>query len=113
MKNKGPMDEDYDIDVGPILCNDWYHTNYNTLDAEILSSPPPPGPPEPLTDNNLINGKMNFNCTGAPSASNCTDNAGLSKFKFEAGKTHLLRLVNSGVQASQIFSIDDHMMTVI
>jgi FtsP/CotA-like multicopper oxidase with cupredoxin domain len=56
---------------------------------------------------------MNFNCSRAPSGHLCTNNAGLSKFKFQTGKTHRLRLINSGAEGTQQFSIDSHIMTVM
>jgi len=40
-------------------------------------------------------------------------NAGLSKFRFQKGKTHRLRLINAGAEGIQRFSIDGHNMTVI
>jgi FtsP/CotA-like multicopper oxidase with cupredoxin domain len=40
-------------------------------------------------------------------------NAGLSKFRFQQGKTHRLRLINAGAEGIQRFSIDGHDMTVI
>ena len=40
-------------------------------------------------------------------------NAGISKFNFQTGKTHRLRLINSGAEATLKFSIDNHDMTVI
>lgn len=40
-------------------------------------------------------------------------NAGLSKFKFQTGKTHRLRLINAGAEGIQRFTIDNHVMTVI
>lgn len=43
----------------------------------------------------------------------CTSNAGLSKFRFTAGKIHRLRLINAGTEGLQRFSIDNHEMTVI
>ena len=67
------------------------------------------------SDNNLINGKMNFDCSTVAAGDNakCTSNAGVSKFKFQTGKTHRLRLINSGADGVQRFSIDQHTMTVI
>lgn len=65
----------------------------------------------PNSDNNLINGKMNYDCSLTNAT--CTPNAGLSKFKFESGKSHLLRLINSGSEGTQRFTIDGHTMTVI
>jgi len=68
-----------------------------------------------FSDNNLINGRMNFDCNSVPEGdkTKCTNNAGLSKFKFKAGKTHRLRFINSGSQGVERISIDEHTMTVI
>ncbi len=75
----------------------------------------PNGNPRVFSDNNLINGKMNFDCSSVEPGDKtpCVSNAGVSKFKFEAGKTHRLRLINSGGDGVQRFSIDEHMLTVI
>jgi len=72
----------------------------------------PPQPP-PRSDNNLINGKMNYDCSVPSTSSTCTSNAGLSKFKFQTGKLHRLRLINAGSEGIQRFTIDNHTMTVI
>lgn len=40
-------------------------------------------------------------------------NAGLSKFNFQSGKKHLLRLINAGAEALQRFTIDGYNMTII
>ena len=40
-------------------------------------------------------------------------NAGLSKFNFQSGKTHRLRLINAGAEALQRFTIDGYEMTII
>ena len=66
----------------------------------------------PNSDNNLINGKMNYDCALANNTE-CVPNAGLSKFRFESGKVHRLRLINAGAEALQKFTIDEHEMTVI
>jgi hypothetical protein len=75
----------------------------------------PNGSPRVVSDNNLIDGKMHFDCsTVAPGDKTpCTNNAGIAKFKFQTGKTHRLRLVNTGADGVQRFSIDQHMLTVI
>lgn len=73
-----------------------------------------PAPPtQPFSDNNLINGKMNFDCSKVAAGRTCTPNAGVSKFTFHKGKTHRLRLINASAQALQRFTIDNHTMTVI
>ena len=67
-----------------------------------------------FSDNNLINGRMNFDCdTSRDDDATCTANAGLAKFRFETGKTHRLRLINGGSQGVQRISIDGHNMTVM
>jgi hypothetical protein len=67
------------------------------------------------TDTNLINGKMNFNCSTLPhnDATACQNNVGVAQFRLDMGKTHLLSLINSGTDALQTFSIDGNHMTVI
>ncbi|KAH6885321.1 multicopper oxidase-domain-containing protein [Thelonectria olida] len=109
----GPREHrDYDVDVGPILLNDWYHTPYMDLVETVMAAN---GPGIVFSDNNLINGKNNFNCSTLPAddKTTCNSAAGLSKFTFKRGKTHRLRLINSGAEALQRFSIDGHTMKVI
>ncbi|KJZ75176.1 hypothetical protein HIM_05370 [Hirsutella minnesotensis 3608] len=113
----GPMviygpSQKYDIDIGPVMLSDWYHRSYYDLVEESLR----PGAGPFVSNNTLINGKNNFDCsTLPPSKSNttCVSNAGISKFRFRRGKKHRLRLINSGAEALQRFSIDGHKMTVI
>ena len=64
--------------------------------------------------------KRNYDCglltnTSIARSSNhsCVANAGLSKFKFTPGKTHRLRLINSGADGQVRFSIDNHTLEVI
>ena len=105
----GPTQQAYDYDLGPILLSDHYHTEYFKIVQQVMA----PNSPPPFSDNNLINGKMNYNCSLAPAGTSCTPNAGLSKFKFHSGKKHRLRLINSGAEGIQRFTIDGHNMTVI
>lgn len=72
----------------------------------------PNGPVFPNVDNNLINGKGNYNCNSTMGGT-CTSGAGLSKFKFIKGKRHRLRLINAGSSGTQKFSIDGHQLQVI
>ena len=111
----GPSNAAYDVDLGPVIITDWYHMGYFAV-LDILFAPlNQSGNPAPNSDNNLINGKMNFNCsTVIPGDTTpCTSNAGFSKFKFISGKTYKLRLINAGAEALQRFSIDGHNMTII
>lgn len=109
----GPDTGSYDIDLGPVVISDWYHTPYYDLVEQTMQADPTgtTPPPPPRSDNVLINGFGQFDCskTDLP----CTANAGVSKFKFTSGKKHRLRLINSGSEAMQRFSIDGHTMTVI
>jgi len=108
----GPSNANYDIDLGPVFLTDYYHMQYFDVVQLILE---PNGNPRPASDNNLINGKMNFDCStvAAGDTTPCTNNAGISKFKFTTGKTHRLRLINAGSEGIQRFSIDGHNMSVI
>jgi len=105
----GPKNVDYDIDLGPVILSDWYHEDYYTLVEQTMSKKGD-NTPQPTSNNNLINGKMNFPCYKDV---NCTANAGVSKFAFTSGKKHRLRLINMSAEAMQKFSIDGHKMTVI
>lgn len=110
----GPTQNDYDIDVGPILLSDYYHRRYESIVKDLVSPRPKLPPLKPVSDNNLINGKMNFDCnTATDKGVKCANNAGLAKIRFQTGKRHRLRLVNTGADAAQKFSIDGHNMTVI
>ncbi|MCJ1336503.1 hypothetical protein MMC09_001779 [Bachmanniomyces sp. S44760] len=106
----GPKHVPYDVDLGPIFLTDYYHTEYFNLVEQVMA-PNSTGPFK--SDNNLINGKMDFNCSNAPPGVKCTSNAGLAKFQFKTGKTHRLRLINAGAEGIQRFTIDNHTMTVI
>jgi FtsP/CotA-like multicopper oxidase with cupredoxin domain len=108
----GPSQQQYDIDVGPILVGDWWHKSYMEVVDEIMA---PNFTGRSFSDNNLIQGKMNFNCSTKAAGDNtvCTNNAGLAKFTFTPGKVHRLRLVNTGSQGIERVSIDGHTMTVI
>jgi FtsP/CotA-like multicopper oxidase with cupredoxin domain len=101
----GPKHQDYDIDIGPIIVEDWFHADYYSLVVGVMNGKFPP------SNNNLINGRMNYPC--ANTTLPCTPNAGISKFKFQSGKKHLLRLINAGAEGIQKFSIDGHQLTVV
>ena len=106
----GPKNAAYDVDVGPVFLSDWYHEEYFNLVKQTVGLTP--GGPV-LSDNNLINGKMNFDCSLVRTGAACTPDAGLAKFQFQTGKKHRLRLINGGAEGIQRFTIDNHTMTVI
>jgi FtsP/CotA-like multicopper oxidase with cupredoxin domain len=93
---------------------DWYHDDYFSILEKVVSNGTDANP-APASDNNLINGKNNFDCTTVASGDKtpCVNNAGISKFSFKKGKTHRLRLINAGAEGIQRFSIDGHSMSVI
>lgn len=105
----GPTHVPYDIDVGPVLLTDWFHDEYYSIIQKVMEVPSV----RPVADNNLINGKMNYDCSLAAPGVNCTSNAGISKFNFTSGKDHRLRLINGAAEAIMRFSIDSHNMTVM
>lgn len=94
-----------------VLKSDYIHQSYRGM-IEGVAQKVPIGPVFPNVDNNLINGKGIFNCNSTLGGV-CTPDAGLSKFKFTQGKTHRLRLINSGSAGTQKFSIDGHQLQVI
>lgn len=110
----GPSNAPCDIDLGPVFLTDYYHQDYFSIIESVMGGTGVSNP-RPMSDNNLINGKMTFNCSSKAAGDNtpCSDNASVSKFKFQTGKTHRLRLINAGAEGMQRFSIDGHKMVVI
>lgn len=106
----GPQPFDYDIDMGPILINDYYHPSYEALVERVMGNQTEHFA---FSDNNMINGKMNFDCSIVKDGTPCTSNAGISKFRLHPGKDHLLRVANTGSAGMQYFTLDDHEMTVV
>ncbi|KAF3916539.1 Laccase-2 [Dactylellina cionopaga] len=107
----GPRSVPYDIDLGPVLLSDWFHPYYETLVAGIMGNGTNLKPA--ISDNNLINGKMKYDCSLVTDGTPCLSTAGVSKFQFKPGKDHLLRVANTGSAGLQFFTIDEHEMTVI
>ena len=105
----GPSSASYDLDLGPVALSDHFYRGYTEIVEDVVGKDLKKV--RPASDNNLINGKMDSRCTTDTEA--CSTNAGISRFNFTSGKRHRLRLVNSGVQSIQHFSIDSHPMTVI
>ncbi|KAK4989953.1 hypothetical protein LTR50_002864 [Elasticomyces elasticus] len=105
----GPQTVPYDIDVGPVMIGDWYHSYYTEGVDQVMK--PIPNWKNPLSNNNLINGRNNYDCslTNLP----CTPNAGTAAFKFTSGKSHRIRFINPSASAIEKISIDGHVMQVI
>lgn len=108
----GPHDNaQYDVDLGPVLLSDYYHQEYYTIIEQVMA-PASEALLPPVSNNNLINGKMNYPCANG-TESICTPNAGISKFYWQSGKSYRLRLINGGAEGIQKFSIDGYKLTVI
>ncbi|KAK5705019.1 hypothetical protein LTR97_002133 [Elasticomyces elasticus] len=122
----GPSSLPYDIDVGPVMLSDWYHVPYFSIVADAVGTNYSLIPP--TSDAVLINGRGQFNCSkrsydnssewlGSNLKSNiswtCVDKAPLAAFRFQRGKVHRLRLINTGANGVQKFSLDNHNLTVI
>jgi hypothetical protein len=88
---------------------DYSHTDYLSYLIRVYDIPPTFLP----IDNNLINGRNDFDCSLGEQGRACQPNATLSKFEFQAGKRHLLRLINAGGSVNQKFSIDGHTLIVV
>ncbi|KAF2141766.1 multicopper oxidase [Aplosporella prunicola CBS 121167] len=106
----GPPTADYDFDLGPILLSDWFHDEYYVLVEKVMTPSVEPLLP-PQSNNNLINGFGIFDC--ADTTLPCDSGFNAAVFRFQSGKKYRLRLVNTGAEALQKFSIDGHTLTVI
>jgi hypothetical protein len=81
---------DYDIDLGPVLFNDWTHRT-----AFIVNAIPVPAA-APL-DNTLINGMNTYDCEVGGEDPNCVSNGAHWQTTFTPGKKHLIRLISTGI----------------
>jgi FtsP/CotA-like multicopper oxidase with cupredoxin domain len=88
-----------------------YHPYYEEIVERVNSNSS--GVHFAFSDNSVINGKMNWDCSSLTDGTPCVSNAGVSKFQFHPGKSHLLRLVNVGSSGLQFFTIDEHDLTVV
>jgi FtsP/CotA-like multicopper oxidase with cupredoxin domain len=98
----GPKNVPYDVDLGPVMLSDYYHTSYFEIIEGVLSNTFDFNRIVPKSDNNLINGKGIYNCS--LTKTRCTTNAGISKFRFQSGKTHRLRLINTGAEVCSVMN---------
>ncbi|KAE8314454.1 Cupredoxin [Aspergillus transmontanensis] len=92
----GPATANYDVDLGHLFLNDWYHKTADELVLEASTGGPPTAP------NGLINGTNTYGTLG-------------SRFEttFEAGTKYRIRLVNAAADNHFRFMIDNHTMEVI
>lgn len=93
----GPATGDYDIDLGALPFTDWFHASLFTVNAATAHAKGPP-----TADNLLVNGSMTSSSGGQYAVTTLTP-----------GKTHRLRLVNTGINNWVHVGIDGHPFTVI
>ncbi|WYZ45841.1 hypothetical protein EsH8_IX_000066 [Colletotrichum jinshuiense] len=108
----GPSHVNYDLDVGPIMLSDYFHFPYEKMAMDAIAATQDTNIYVPKSNNHLINGRNTFDCSLSKVNNTCKSNAPLSQFKFKSGKVHKLRLINTSVEAMQIFSIDGHKLIV-
>ena len=104
----GPTHVKYDVDLGPIMLNDYFHTDYTNLVKSVMTVPVK----FPLSQNNLIQGKGTYDCKKVAPGTKCTPGASLAKFRFQRGKKYRLRIINSSANSIQKFTIDGHKFSV-
>ncbi|KAL0578124.1 ferroxidase fet3 [Marasmius crinis-equi] len=110
-----PAKETYSYDAEyTVVVSDWYHTEHDTLRAELLSIGNPAGV-EPVPDSALIYFAQNQ--TYLPPipgrASSSIGFNGDATISFQTGKTYRLRVVNTSAYATFFFWIDGHDMGII
>lgn len=93
----GPATANYDIDLGVLPFTDWFYSPIFTVNAASLHARGPP-----TADNILINGTMTSAYGGQYAVTTLTP-----------GKTHLLRLVNTGINNYIHVGLDGHPFTVV
>ncbi|KAK3367446.1 multicopper oxidase-domain-containing protein [Lasiosphaeria ovina] len=96
----GPSSANYDEGRDPLLITDWSHRSaFKDWQRELV-----PRPTFPKMNSVLINGIGNF-----AGAFNVTQ----FHTSVEKGKKYLFRLINTSVDTTYIFSIDNHNFTVM
>ncbi|KAJ5726946.1 extracellular dihydrogeodin oxidase/laccase [Penicillium malachiteum] len=92
----GPATANYDIDLGHVFLNDWYHQTADRLVLEAATGGPPTAP------NGLINGTNTWGDKG-------------SRFEttFKAGTRYRMRVLNAAADQHFRFMIDNHTLEVI
>lgn len=93
----GPSTANYDVDLGVYPLMDWFHAPIFTVNAASLHAAGPP-----TADNILINGTMTSSFGGKYAVTTLTP-----------GKSHLLRLINTGINNYLHVGLDGHTFTVV
>jgi len=93
----GPSTKNYDIDLGTYPITDWFHASIFAVNAAALHATGPP-----IADNVLVNGSMTSSSGGKYAVTTLTP-----------GKSHLLRIVNVGINNWVHVALDGHKFTVV
>jgi hypothetical protein len=93
----GPSTKNYDIDLGTYPITDWFHSSIFTVNAATLHAKGPP-----TADNVLVNGSMTSKFGGKYAETTLTP-----------GRSHLLRIVNVGINNWVHVGLDGHKFTVV
>lgn len=103
----GPTSDQYDVDAGTIMLQDWslrtVDSMYDAAQDAITGGPR-------RMDNGLING---MNTWGVQGTANQTGQRFELGTKFEPGKSYLFRIINGAIQSTYKFYIDGHTLEVI
>ena len=95
-----------------VLLEDWYHSDYTTLETVFAQSE---GAVVPIWQSGLINGRGQYKCTSAEASSATIKCASVDAavLSFTAGKRYRLRIINASGFAAFNFTIAGHAMSVI
>ncbi|KAL9116976.1 MAG: hypothetical protein Q9187_006494 [Circinaria calcarea] len=124
----GPSSANYDEAIDPILMTDWNHRSaFTDFYQELV-----PGAGPPNMTSILLNGRGimmlvslprssfqltwsgNYTCTEQENRDkNCTNPPEKYTMSFQRGKKYLMRLINTSVDTTFVFAIDNHNVTVV
>ena len=95
-----------------VLLEDWYHSDYTTLETLFAQSQ---GDVVPIWQSGLINGRGQYKWTSAEASSATIKCASVDAavLSFTAGKRYRLRIINASGFAAFNFTIAGHAMSVI
>jgi FtsP/CotA-like multicopper oxidase with cupredoxin domain len=99
----GPASANYDIDLGPLVINDYYYLTAWQIGLQSHANLQNGAPPPPA-DTIMINGKNKNKANTAGSYSNT---------KIKKGKKYRLRLINTSVDNNIRVSLDNHPFQII
>ncbi|KAI8611842.1 Cupredoxin [Chytriomyces sp. MP71] len=101
-------DSDYTLQLA-----DWYHSSSKNLLASYQNSTLNPNGSEPVWVTGVINGIGQVNCSSLMSYTLCDSHKGPYNFILQPGTSNRIRVVNTGIFAAFLFSIDGHDLTII